>query len=78
MKDKSKTIDGVNYSTKKSELIKEYKHETGIESNSYHKLLYKTKEGKYFIRLINTLGDKIIPYREKEALNFINNFNSLF
>ena len=41
MKDKSKTIDGINYSTKKSELIKEYNHQTNTPASSYIKKLYK-------------------------------------
>ena len=78
MKDKSKTIDGINYSTKKSELIKEYIHNTNTPASSYIKKLYKTKNNLYFYRLVDFIGDRIIPCTEAQALLFINTFKSLF
>lgn len=69
---KSKTINGINYNTKKAELIKTYQHIGTSKSNSYTKTLYKTKNGNYFIRVIDFLSDRIELYTEAQALHFIN------
>ena len=75
---KSKTIEGKIYSTKKAQLIKSYENETHNTGAWYIKKLYKNKNGEYFIRLIDIIQDSIIPYTEEKALQFINQFNSLF
>lgn len=78
MKHKSKKINDIVYSTKKSELIKEYKHKTGVASSSYEKFLYKTKNGLYFFRIIDFMCDRIVLCTENEALAFINKVFTLF